>query len=107
MLAGLVDRFPAVYGALASTKPLSVVTVRKWYKRATQLKPNYRETLLRQRGAYKPGDSGRRGVLVDHPAVQEQIIQILKDPATQGPQLGQVAHVWTRDGYGRLGVGPW
>ncbi len=25
---------------------------------------------MRQRGAYKPGDSGRRGVLVDHPAVQ-------------------------------------
>ncbi len=31
---------------------------------------------MRQRGAYKPGDSGRRGVLVDHPAVQQQIIQI-------------------------------
>ncbi len=31
-----------------------------------------------QRGAYKPGDSGRRGVLVDHPAVQQQIIQIIQ-----------------------------
>jgi hypothetical protein len=85
-VAGLVDRFPNVYGALASTKPLSVVTVRKWYLQGSysKLKPNYREALVRQRGAYKPGDSGRRGVLVDHPAVQEQIIQILKDLRAAG-----------------------
>ena len=78
-VAGLVDRFPAVYGALAPTKPLNEDTVRRWFELGsyTKLLPNYREALVRQRGAYKPGDSGRRGVLVDHPAVQQQIIQIL------------------------------
>ena len=77
----LIHRFPAIYGALAATKPLSVITVRKWYERGsyTKLKQNYREALVRQRSAYKPGDSGRRGVLVDHPAVQEQIIKVLQD----------------------------
>jgi hypothetical protein len=107
----LIHRFPAIYGALAATKPLSVITVRKWYERGsyTKLKQNYREALVRQRSAYKPGDSGRRGVLVDHPAVQEQIIKVLQDAwranawrtdawradacmaQTQGPKLGQFA----------------
>jgi hypothetical protein len=46
---------------------------------------------VRQRGAYKPGDSGRRGVLVDHPAVpavqQQIIIQILQDLRGAGVPL--------------------
>jgi hypothetical protein len=88
-VAGLVDRFPVVYGALALTKPLNEDTVRRWYELGSYTKrlPNYREALVRQRGAYKPGDSGRRGVLVDHPAVQQQIIQILQDLRGAGVPL--------------------
>jgi hypothetical protein len=41
---------------------------------------------MRQRGAYKPGDSGRRRG-VDHPAVQQQIIQILADLRGAGVPL--------------------
>ncbi len=55
-VAGLVDRFPVVYGALAPTKPLNEDTV-------------------------------RRGVLVDHPAVQQHIIQILADLRGAGVPL--------------------
>jgi hypothetical protein len=55
-VAGLVDRSPVVYGALAPTKPLNEDTGgagTSWLG-YTKLKPTYRE-------AYKPGDSGRRG----------------------------------------------
>ncbi len=63
--------------------------MRRWYELGsyTKLKPTYREALVRQRGAYKPGDSGRRGVLVDHPVVQQQIIQILQDLRGAGVPL--------------------
>jgi hypothetical protein len=57
-------------------------------------KPTYREALVRQRVAYKPGDSGRRGVLVDHrTAVQQQIIQIIADlRGPRGPQGERHGH---------------
>jgi hypothetical protein len=109
----LIHRFPAIYGALAATKPLSVITVRKWYERGsyTKLKQNYREALVRQRSAYKPGDSGRRGVLVDHPAVQEQIIKVLQaslstSPSPTSPSPSQMhgadawrANAWRTDAW--------
>ncbi len=80
---------PTIYGVLAPTKPLNEDTVRRWYELGsyTKLKPTYREALVRQRGAYKPGDNGRRGVLVDHPAVQQQIIQIIADLRGAGVPL--------------------
>jgi hypothetical protein len=42
---------------MAQTKPLNEGTVRRWFELGsyTKLLPNYREALVRQRGAYKPG----------------------------------------------------
>jgi hypothetical protein len=74
---------------------------------------NYREALERGTGPYRPAGSGRRGVLEDHPAVQEQIFKILQDirgagvPLARGivrgvlertlPGLACAAFTWVRD----------
>jgi hypothetical protein len=73
-IGNLVYRFPTIYGRLAPTKPLNVVTVRLWFE------PGSYTALLPERGtgAYRQAGSGRRAVLHDHPAVQEQIIKILQ-----------------------------